>query len=34
MTAMTPTLALTCQLIEQPSVTPHDADCQQIMMQR
>ncbi len=31
---MTPTLALTCQLIEQPSVTPHDADCQQIMMQR
>lgn len=30
----TPTLALTCQLIEQPSVTPHDADCQQIMMQR
>lgn len=34
MTNMTPTLALTCQLIEQPSVTPHDADCQQIMMQR
>ncbi len=34
MTAMTPTLALTYQLIEQPSVTPHDADCQQIMMQR
>ncbi len=34
MTTMTPTLALTCQLIEQPSVTPHDADCQQIMMQR
>jgi len=31
---MTPTLALACQLIEQPSVTPHDADCQQIMMQR
>ena len=31
---MTPTLALTCQMIEQPSVTPHDADCQQIMMQR
>jgi succinyl-diaminopimelate desuccinylase len=31
---MTPTLALTCQLIEQPSVTPHDADCQHIMMQR
>lgn len=34
MTTMTPTLALACQLIEQPSVTPHDADCQQIMMQR
>lgn len=34
MKSMTPTLALTCQLIEQPSVTPHDADCQQIMMQR
>lgn len=31
---MTPTLALACQLIEQASVTPHDADCQQIMMQR
>ncbi len=31
---MTPTLTLTCQLIEQASVTPHDADCQQIMMQR
>ncbi len=31
---MTPTLALTCQLIEQPSVTPHDADCQHILMQR
>lgn len=31
---MTPTLALTCQLIEQASVTPNDADCQQIMMQR
>lgn len=29
-----PTLALTCQLIERASVTPVDADCQQIMMQR
>lgn len=31
---MTPTLALTCQLIEQASVTPHDADCQQILAER
>lgn len=33
-TEQTPTLALTCQLINQPSVTPHDANCQDIMQQR
>jgi succinyl-diaminopimelate desuccinylase len=34
MIEQTPTLALTCQLINQASVTPHDADCQDILKQR
>ncbi|MBD9514038.1 succinyl-diaminopimelate desuccinylase [Pseudomonas sp. PDM22] len=31
---LSPTLALACELIRRPSVTPVDADCQQMMMQR
>ncbi len=31
---LSPTLALACELIRRPSVTPVDADCQQLMMQR
>ncbi len=34
MTALSPTLQLACELIERPSVTPADADCQTIMMAR
>lgn len=34
MSELSPTLALTCQLIERASVTPEDADCQQLLMQR
>jgi succinyl-diaminopimelate desuccinylase len=34
MTALSPTLQLACELIERPSVTPTDADCQTIMMAR
>ena len=34
MTALSPTLQLACELIERPSVTPADADCQAIMMAR
>ncbi|OBY92304.1 succinyl-diaminopimelate desuccinylase [Pseudomonas sp. AU11447] len=32
--SLSPTLALACELIRRPSVTPIDADCQQLMMQR
>ncbi|MCG8910206.1 MULTISPECIES: succinyl-diaminopimelate desuccinylase [Pseudomonas] len=32
--SLSPTLALACELIRRPSVTPVDADCQQLMMQR
>ncbi|MFR0689861.1 succinyl-diaminopimelate desuccinylase [Enterobacterales bacterium AE_CKDN230030158-1A_HGKHYDSX7] len=32
--SLSPTLALACELIRRPSVTPVDADCQQMMMQR
>ena len=32
--SLSPTLALACELIRRPSVTPLDADCQQLMMQR
>lgn len=32
--SLSPTLALACDLIRRPSVTPVDADCQQLMMQR
>ncbi|MBB4866423.1 succinyl-diaminopimelate desuccinylase [Pseudomonas nitritireducens] len=32
--SLSPTLALACELIRLPSVTPVDADCQQMMMQR
>ncbi|WP_426151852.1 succinyl-diaminopimelate desuccinylase [Pseudomonas sp. DC3000-4b1] len=31
---LSPTLALACELIRRPSVTPVDADCQGLMMQR
>ena len=34
MTNLSPTVALTCELIEQQSVTPEDARCQQIMIER
>jgi succinyl-diaminopimelate desuccinylase len=34
MTSLSPTLQLACELIERPSVTPADADCQTIMMAR
>ncbi|MFQ3199837.1 MAG: succinyl-diaminopimelate desuccinylase [Zhongshania sp.] len=34
MTALSPTLKLACELIERPSITPADADCQTIMMAR
>jgi succinyl-diaminopimelate desuccinylase len=34
MSTMTPTLELACKLIEQASVTPDDAGCQRILMQR
>ncbi len=33
-TALSPTVALTLDLIRQPSVTPFDADCQRIMIDR
>ncbi len=32
--SLSPTLSLACELIRRPSVTPVDADCQQLMMQR
>jgi succinyl-diaminopimelate desuccinylase len=32
--ALSPTLALACDLIERPSVTPEDADCQTLMAER
>lgn len=32
--SLSPTLVLACELIRRPSVTPVDADCQQMMMQR
>lgn len=31
---LSPTLQLACDLIRRPSVTPVDADCQTVMMQR
>ena len=31
---LSPTLQLACELIRRPSVTPLDADCQKLMMQR
>ena len=31
---LSPTLQLACDLIRRPSVTPIDADCQKLMMQR
>jgi succinyl-diaminopimelate desuccinylase len=31
---LSPTLALACELIRRPSITPVDADCQALMMQR
>ncbi len=31
---LSPTLQLACDLIRRPSVTPVDADCQKLMMQR
>lgn len=31
---LSPTLALACELIRRPSITPLDADCQALMMQR
>lgn len=34
MTSLSPTLELACDLIRRPSVTPADADCQQVMMDR
>jgi succinyl-diaminopimelate desuccinylase len=34
MSSLSPTLELACELIRRPSVTPHDAGCQQLMMQR
>jgi succinyl-diaminopimelate desuccinylase len=32
--SLSPTVALTLDLIRQPSVTPHDADCQELMIRR
>lgn len=34
MSELSATVALTCELIKQPSVTPQDADCQKMMAQR
>lgn len=34
MTDLSPTLKLACELIERRSVTPEDADCQQLMVER
>ncbi len=34
MTSISPTVALACELIEKPSVTPEDYDCQAVMINR
>ncbi|MGG4641460.1 succinyl-diaminopimelate desuccinylase, partial [Pseudomonas aeruginosa] len=32
--SLSPTLELACELIRRPTVTPHDADSQPLMMRR